>query len=311
MNIGGTTIKWAHFDAEPEGSVHARSRPTPGTREGFRILLDDLAGDGAAPPERVCIGFPGPVDAAGRLSQACTWMPGQDMSDFDLREEVRRVWPHARTLVINDVSAYGRYLLHEGHRDFCVLNIGSGIGSKLYAGGRELLGPCHRGGEIGHFVDPTVPQALRCDCGGLQHIGAISSGRGVARYARLLAEREPARYAESRLAQAVPDARTLTEDHLVAHAQDPFVRRLLGDAMTPLARAAALIHLAAGCACFVLVGGFAEALGALLPELMAERSAAMCWANGLDWQRAYLVLHDEVSASLIGLYRQGAKDGAD
>lgn len=307
INIGGTTIKWAHFDGHPAGRVAARSRPAPRTREGFRCLLDDLAADGAPDVELVSIGFPGPVDPAGRLCQACTWMPGQDLSDFDLGAEVWRVWPGARTSVINDVSAYGSFLLHEGQRDFCVINIGSGIGSKLYMDGRELLGPGHRGGEIGHFADPSMPAALRCDCGGLQHVGAIASGRGVARFARLVAEREPARYAASPLGRAAPDASKLNEDLIVAHAQDPFVHDLLGQAMAPLARAAAVIHLACGCEVFVLVGGFAEALGGVLPQLLAERSAAACWQNGFDWHRAYRVLHDEVSASLIGLYWQGLR----
>jgi C7-cyclitol 7-kinase len=310
INIGGTRIKWAHFDAEPAAQVAAHSRRTPATRQGFRGLLDDLACENSASPDCVSIGFPGPVGLDGRLSLACTWLPEQGLHDFDLKAEVQRVWPRARTSVINDVSAYGRYLLHQGERDFCVLNIGSGIGSKLYADGRELLGPGQRGGEIGHLVDPGIPAALRCDCGGWQHIGAISSGRGVARYARLMAAREPARYARSTLARDVPDARLLHEADLVAHVHDPLVRQWLSEAMTPLARAAALIHLASGCERFFLVGGFAEALAHVLPALLAEGSAQHCWRNGLDWSSAYRVVHGEVSASLIGLYRQGVSHDA-
>lgn len=309
INIGGTTTKWARFDVTPSGRVEGRRLSTPRTREGFRSLLIDIAGEFESAPARVSIGFPGPVEADGRLSNACTWMPGQDMSDFDLRSEVRRVWRRADTWVINDVSAYGRFLLHEGYRDFCVLNVGSGVGAKVYADGRELLGPGSRGGELGHVVDFMVPKALPCDCGGLQHIGGMSSGRGVLRYARLVATRDPARYAGSQLARLVPDPAALTEAHVVAYAGDPFVSAVLEDAMRPLARAATLIHLAIGCESFVLVGGFAEALGARLSDLLAQLSAAMGWDNGFDWHGAYRVLQDEVSASLIGLYWQGEQDG--
>lgn len=302
INIGGSTVKWAWFTAAPTAPVSAQTMPTPMMRGGFHDFLADMACPGMRQPDRVCIGFPGPVDAHGRVSSACTWAPGENLGDFDIAAEVGRVWPQARTSVINDVSAYGCFLLRERYQDFCVLNIGSGIGSKLYAGGRQLLGPGSRGGEIGHWVDATVPAELRCDCGGAQHIGGMSSGRGVLRYVQLQAQLHPEQYARSRLSLAAPQPAQLTAFDIVATVQDPFTRSLVAQALAPLARAAALIHLASGCECFVLVGGFAEALGQLLPAVLAESSAAHCWANGFDWQGAYSVLPNEVSASLIGLY---------
>jgi C7-cyclitol 7-kinase len=312
INIGGTTTKWALVPHETPDQFHVMACESHATLEKFRAFLTRLALGHATTPDRVTIGFPGPVNSSGQVSVACTWMPGQDLGNFDLKAETQRIWPNAQISVINDVSAYGQFLLQKGHRDFCVLNIGSGIGSKLYISGLEVVGPSYRGGEIGHWADPAVSAELVCDCGGARHVGAISSGRGALRFARLCLERNRQLHPQSQLYAVGNQPEALSSGQFISAAKnlDPFAIEILSEAMAPLARAAALIHLASGCERFMLVGGFAAALGSMLPALLARHSAAACWRNGFDWQSAYTLLLDEVRASLMGLHYHGVRCGS-
>jgi predicted NBD/HSP70 family sugar kinase len=311
INIGGTTTKWAIVESHTLTDFTITETSSARNFAAFRDLLLHIAGRTPAHLNRVAIGFPGPISSTGKLSTACTLMPGQNLLDLNLCDEVNAVWPGAHVNIINDVSAYGHFLLQEGYTDFCVINIGSGIGSKVYMHGIEMLGPNGRGGEIGHWSDLSVPSDLKCDCGGNRHVGAISSGRGVLQYARLRAALDPVRYIKSHMSLLAPQHDILNEFQFVdaVYAEDPFALEILSDAMIPLARAAALIHLAVGCERFFLVGGFAAALDGLLEQEMANLSAKMSWSNGFDWLSAYHVLKQEVRASLQGLYHYGSDNG--
>ncbi len=266
-------------------------------------MLRHIKQDFGTTPDAVAMGFPGPVGADCALTQACTLWPDEDLRDFDVMQEIRTVFPRTDIHVINDVSAYGSFLLERGETDFCVLNIGSGVGSKTYANGIEINGPTARGGEIGHWRDPGVPAELRCDCGETGHIGAISSGRGVQRFAAWRARRDAEGFAHSALGRIAGAPADITTHALVTAIRggDAFARDILYDAMAPLGRAAALLHVAIGCERFYLVGGFAEALMSDLPPALAASAAVHCWQQHFDWTSAFRVIEDEVRTSLLGL----------
>jgi glucokinase len=307
INIGGTTVKWAVIDDDTQTITGLRQLAAPATPARLGAMLRSMKDELPCQPRRVAIGFPGPISPLGELTSAVTLWPDADLTDFSLPKVVHAVWPSTRVHVINDVSAYGQYLLREGWQDFCVLNIGSGVGAKLYVNGRETTGVNGRGGEIGHWVDAALGADCLCDCGGRGHIGAMSSGRGALRLAQRLSDRDPARWRASMLGRGVDVPATISSEALVAAAlsEDEFATQIIADAMRPMGRVAALIHLVIGCERFPLVGGFAEALGPLLPRVLAAHAASHTWSNGFDWSSAFPVLHDEVRLSLLGLHHFG------
>ena len=300
INLGGTSIKWGCPARGADFPI--ATMPSPQDPAQLTAVLKRIRSDIARPASAVALGFPGPIGAGTMLSQAPTLWPGVDLRRFDLLATLRSVFPDAGLHVINDVSAYGAFLLARGLRDFCVLNIGSGIGSKIYVEGAEVNGPRGRGGEIGHWRDAGAPADLRCDCGGTGHVGAVSSGRGVQRFAALRASQAPERFRASLLGGRRPIDLTAEEVAAAVRAGDGFALDILAEAMLPLARAAALLHVALGCERYVLVGGFAEAVGDALPRLLAQGAAAHCWDSGHDWGQAFEVLRDEVRTSLLGLH---------
>jgi C7-cyclitol 7-kinase len=307
INIGGTTVKWATVDDIDGHCENPNQWPAPETPERFADMIRAMAQMLPAAPRRVVVGFPGPIAPDGTLSSAVTLWPGRDLGQYRMRDVILAVWPDAAFHLINDVSAYGQYLVRGGLKDFCVLNIGSGIGCKVYVDGREATGENGRGGEIGHWVDSSISTDYVCDCGGRGHVGALSSGRGALRHAQRRCAEDAGRFGRSALGSIATDPAALTSEQLVAAAlsQDEFACDIVSEAMLPLARASAAIHLATGCERFVLVGGFAEALGPLLPELMAAHSRNHSWGNGFDWCGAYSVLQDEIQLSLLGLHHFG------
>ena len=80
-----------------------------------------------------------------------------------------------------------------------VVTISSGIGSKIFDRKHPsgVIDSPAWAGEIGHVIADESPDAPRCDCGGLGHLGAIASGRGIERAARRCAMGEPDSFARS------------------------------------------------------------------------------------------------------------------
>src|SRR4051794_26257384 len=280
FDIGGTSIRGAVYDPEEDavtaqaGASTQSSWGSPDTPPGRLLegLVEDLRTVGAAvveDPAVVSIGFPGPVDAHGHLLAAPTVL-GRRAGAMALRQMLEEAWPAARVLLINDVTAAGFGVA--SHDDsFCVVTVGSGVGCKVFLDGRPIVGPAARGGEIGHFRVDRSPEANRCECGDRGHLGAIASGRGALLTAR----------------RRAPERHDLTCEELVAtfQAGDPFAREVIGQGAAALGTSLAALHTALGLERFVLVGGFANALGEGYRRLVACAAAASCWDLGQDWDR--------------------------
>jgi predicted NBD/HSP70 family sugar kinase len=134
----------------------------------------------------IVVSFPGPVGKRGAALDAPTLYGNTCNLLPDLAGELRR-----RTgrdvRILNDVSAATWYLSKKtAATRFLVVTVSSGIGSKIFDRGHPsgVLDDPPFAGEIGHYVVDPNPDALRCDCGGLGHLGGIASGRGVERMAR-------------------------------------------------------------------------------------------------------------------------------
>jgi C7-cyclitol 7-kinase len=231
----------------------------------------------------VTIAFPGPVDGARRVLAAPTLWGGSGEYPYALERDLGEAWPGTDVHVLNDVTAAGYRYLRGRDDDFCVVTVSTGIGNKVFVGGRPLAGRSGLGGEIGHLQVDATPGALPCDCGGRGHLGAIASGRGALALARARAQESPPEgpsFGRSALVREM----NLTPKALTAEALATAYR--LGDAWTAgvvregaaaLGAVLAAIHLAVGVDRFVLIGGFALGLGARYCDEVGATLAARCW----------------------------------
>jgi glucokinase len=268
FDIGGTSIRAGAF---ADGRLTAIARTAAEDVRGagdpvpaLEAILARLAAQvltGAA-PEAVSLAAPGPM--TGGLAHRLPSLLGPAYAGgLDFLALAQRLWPGVPAAACNDLTAAGHLYLARGEVDFGVLTLGSGVGCKLFVGGRPLLGPRGFGGEIGHWRVPGAA-LVACDCGGIGHLSALASGRGIARLAafRGLAGKSP---------EAVVAA---------YHAGEPRAGAVLQESAQALGAALAAMGLAAGLETFILTGGFAMAAGEPYRRLAAEAAAAHAWDQG-------------------------------
>ena len=298
IEIGGTNLRAALFDPVARTLAHRAHADAPHAtgpeavhdahaallRVVHRLGRDVLGGRDA---DVVSIAYPGPLDGRGVALAAPTVLGATRPAPLPLQREFAGLWPAARVLVLNDLTAAGYRYVDRGLDDFCVLTIGSGVGHKVFVGGRPQLGAGGRGGEIGHLLVDPRDDAPICDCGERGHLGGIASGRGTVRLLRARAERDPDGFRNSalgRIAREPPDI----DGPAVAVAfarDDAWVRTTVAIGVAHLGQGIAAIHLAVGTERFVLVGGFAFAMGEPYRQMLAGAAQASCWRIGQDWDR--------------------------
>ena len=141
----------------------------------------------------IVISFPGPIGKDSVALQAPT-LTGSNAEVPDLRAELKELSDRPVHL-LNDLSASAWHLSTYIPGRFLVVTVSSGIGSKIFDPAVGVLDDVAFAGEIGHSVADSSPDAVRCDCGGRGHLGAIASGRGIERRAREIARAAPHRFA--------------------------------------------------------------------------------------------------------------------
>jgi C7-cyclitol 7-kinase len=311
VEVGGTTLRAALFDPSSRQLGTAKHAPAPSYLNhprhavqgllltAMRNLADDVL-EGRQ-PQLVSVAYPGPVSADGTVLAAPTLL-GTSAGIFPLRRACQTLWPDARVTVMNDVTAAGYRYVDEGLRDFCILTVGSGIGHKVFLDGHPVTGPAGRGGEIGHLQVDFSSQAWRCDCGGRGHLGGIASGRGALAEAQREARRQPDLFRQSVLSDTVASPAELDNGALVEAflSGDLFARRVVATAAGYLGRVLASVHLLVGVEEFVLVGGFALALGEEYRQMVAGAAEGSCWDLGESWDKMVLLGHSDGASGLIG-----------
>ena len=319
FDVGGTNVRSAIYHPTSNSLSHLISRSTANhwtmpdaTADDIRQrLLRDMRALSREvlkdeQPAFVSVAFPGPLDKQGRVLAAPTvWGSLQD-KPIEFISDLEHVWPEARISLINDVSAAGyRYLQHEDE-DLCIVTVSSGIGNKVFIKGRPITGPAGHGGEIGHVLVDFSQDAPLCDCGERGHLGAIASGRGALLMARLWAKRDPAAFASSMLAPRFGNCLdTLDNKDIVEafHAGDDWILNLIRHAARPLGQMLAAIHLGTGNEKFVVVGGFALALGESY-RLELVKAASRCgWQVGQDWNAMIELGQPDDHSGLLGAGR--------
>jgi glucokinase len=307
FDIGGTRTRAGLFDRRHGAIVRAVSASTPNhldhpewsfhrLRDALLSLLRSLGNELAAQRDvsEVDVAFAGPIDPAGNVLSAPTLWGTRLSSPYALAKDIGRCWPDARVRILNDVTAAGYRYLRSSDEDFCIVTVSSGIGNKVFANGRPLVGRNGLGGELGHLRVDDSESAPSCECGGRGHLGAIASGRAVLAYARMHAKAEG-----------------LTNGDLAAafRRNEPWAVEIIRHGAAPLGWALAAMHLGLGIERFVLYGGFALALGDAYRQLVTEAAAARCWDGRHPWtSRVELGVNDDVSG-LIGAGIAGSRKG--
>ena len=310
IEVGGTSLRSAWFDAATRRLTNRSQSSTPfdlaprsaGITDTLLAAVD-LARRVAGPlrPELIVVAWPGPVDGAGWASAAPT-VAGAPGDRVPVAQAFLAQWPSAAVRVLNDLTAAGHRYVAEGSEDFCILTIGSGIGHKIFERGKPIVGPRARGGEIGHLRVERDTGSLVCDCGGRGHLGAIASGRGMARLARVMARANPDAFAGSSMSPVLGDPDAITEVTLVAafHGHDPLANEVVTNAAQHLGWALAALHVAAGVERFIIIGGMARALGDRYRAILAAAAAAACWDIGQAWDDMVTLGYDDDDHGLLG-----------
>jgi C7-cyclitol 7-kinase len=297
IEVGGTALRAARFESESSSLVNRRQGVSPNylvdesaPEALIARLLDDAAeladeALGGEAPELVSIAYPGPIDGRGFALRSPTLTGPLGAQPYPLAQICAARWPLATVTVANDLTAAGYRYVELGRREFCVLTVGSGIGHKLFFDGRPMLGKQSRGGEIGHLRLDCSRDALVCDCGGRGHLGAIASGRGTVELARQMARGDPRGFRACTLAKSAGTAGGI-DSRLLADAfvdGDAWTSAVVRRAASFLGQGLAAIHLIAGTEEFILLGGFARALGEAYRRIVAEAAAAASWDLGERW----------------------------
>jgi len=229
----------------------------------------------------IVISFPGPIDKQHKILGAPTFL-GQADTVPDLADSLQQRTGR-KTYVLNDISAAAWHLsLTAGTSRFLVVTVSSGIGSKIFDASHPLgvMDAPAWAGEIGHLVVDESPEAPWCDCGERGHLGALSSGRGIERAARLYARENPGEFSRSSCATRFgATASTVdNEAHLVPAARlgDEWSLNVIRHATRPLARVILAIVVAAGIERVIVIGGFALSLGPVYLRILREEVAANC-----------------------------------
>jgi glucokinase len=257
----------------------------------------------------VSVAFAGPVGPGGRVLAAPTvWGPLR-ADALDLSGKLRALWPGVPVRLLNDVSAAGYRHLRHARDELCIVTVSTGIGHKLFVGGRPVTGPHGRGGEIGHLRMDWSPSAPWCECGGQGHLGALASGTASAWQVRRLAAENPGGFGRSALAAPAGGDPARVDNRMLAAAfrqGDPWAAAVVRRMARPLGAALAALHLAAGVERFVVVGGFGLSLGPGYLALLARAATRSGWNVGASWAAMLQAGRPEDHAELVGAGRFAA-----
>jgi glucokinase len=291
FDIGGTYLRAGAYDSTLDRLVARCQCRAPSFKlfpdlgekrlrkklyEQMKVLSHDV---GLPHPKSVGIAFPGPIEHGNALQAPTLW--GDGIKAEPVAENVKEIWPDCSVDVFNDLTAAGYSLMKKKDEDLCVITVSSGIGHKVFVGGRPVLGPRCRGGEIGHWRVEWADDAPFCDCGGIGHLGAVSSGRATGWQIQRLYQKNPSAYAASVHRATEPDRLTNTDIVVAFRDGDAWTRTLIENMVKPLGQALALIHLSVGSEKFVVIGGFANALGPDYVELLETATEAAAWEPGI------------------------------
>lgn len=195
IDIGGTTIKMALFDAA--GTMLDKWQiPTNTDADGMHIPDEMVASIKQRLAEKeldssellgIGIGVPGPVDdSVVKRAVNLGW------ADFPLKQ-LMELGLNVPVALLNDANAAALGELWQGSseqlRDIVFVTLGTGIGGGIIVDGKIVNGRHASGGEIGHI--PVRSEETRlCGCGNTNCLESYGSASGMVKTMNQLAGEE-------------------------------------------------------------------------------------------------------------------------
>lgn len=232
IDLGGTKIAAARVHADgSHGPIS--SAPTPAIG-GAGALLDAIAAavrqvvddepSGGASREFVGLGVAaaGVIGPQGQVLASTETLEGWVGTDIIGGLRTRIDWIRdKRVVVANDVDAHLRAEAKIGSirtsPSAIMVAVGTGVGGALLLDGRLRAGAHHVAGEVGHIPVPGA-EGLRCSCGVLGHLEALSSGWAIADRYRQASAARSARVDAREVARRAAEGDAIAESVLTSAA---------------------------------------------------------------------------------------------
>lgn len=265
LDLGGTwfraglvTPQGRLWSLRRRPAVHYKHAPDLSVTELQQAMVTYILGE-VARLRRECADPPSPVVGISigaalnahtglLLNSGPLW--GPTCQPWDLHAALSAQEPTTMTwVIVNDITAALRQHVAEAAGEcftkMTLLTVSTGLGCRTYdARTRMVPTDSVHGlqGEIGHLPITFEFDGHRldrpCDCGGLNHLNAFCSGRGIEGLLPIVAALCPADYAASLLATGWPrrpQARCFTDFATAVHARDGYALRLLDAVTRPVA----------------------------------------------------------------------------
>lgn len=208
---------------------------------------------------------------------------GPKCEPFDLKRELNRKDKSVKWVIVNDVSAALlkniQTLSPKQNSKITLVTISSGIGARTYDWKTKTIPVDPKfgiQGEIGHIPVSYEFRNLRfelvCDCGGLNHLNAFCSGRGIDVVLSVIQKRFVGDYKKSSLYQNSQDKKTSFTDFLRAiKRKDTFSLEILDSVTKPLAELLiSLFTFEPETSKILLTGGVVHSLGKAYSESLTR-----------------------------------------
>jgi glucokinase len=315
FDIGGTSLRGAIYCAR-SGTINTRvvvptpnQWSTPGLSvsdylEQLLLKIQEVSAEISTKKGylSVILAFPGPIDADGNIVAAPGIWGSNTDGPINILSQLKLLWPNTPVSIANDMTAAGFRYLRSRTDSFCLVTVSTGIGNKVFINGRPQLGRRGTGGEIGHLKVFFEDDAPLCDCGESGHLQAVSSGRGALNYIQRLAFEEPHSFRKSLLWNLCDKPQELTNVDVCKafRAGDQFTINAIEKCTRPLAGVLASLYMSLGLERFVIIGGFAFALGENYLAMLARITQESSWNYPMDWDEMLEFGFNDDLSGLIG-----------
>ncbi|MDH7556051.1 MAG: ROK family protein [Candidatus Methanosuratincola sp.] len=280
LDIGGSWIRAAMGDQGGRilrRSVRRVERGSPDRFVSQAIgIIKDVCGGNLEEVEGIGVG------AAGRLDirkGTIEFSPHASLKSVPLKDAIEAEF-RRDAVVLNDcvaaAVAEGEIGAGRGIGNLVYIGIGTGIGAGIVVDGRVLLGKDGNAHEVGHMII-DLEGRLECNCGGLGHWEAYTSGSGIPKYARYLSGGFTG---ASRLAELVRGGGGELEAKEVfsaAYGGDPFAKLVIEKAAEINAKAFANIVNLYDPQTITVGGGLALKNPSLTVDPIAEALPRLCF----------------------------------
>lgn len=315
FDIGGTTLRGAVYCPETQSLSHNTVKETPNRitlpnisiEKIYTELINSINSTSKEIQKQTtvsaaCIAFPGPVDRKGRIVSAPGIWGRNPSGPIDMINDLKNIWPGLPIHICNDLTAAGYRYLAGSNDSFCLITVSTGIGNKIFINGVPQLGSNGTAGEIGHAKVLFTKDAPVCDCGVKGHLQAISSGRGVLEVIKHQALIKPKNFNTSLLRKMHDKPETITNLSIAEafRASDTFTVNMVNESIRPLAAMLVNLHLAIGLERFIIIGGFAFALGEPYRLSLVRFASQLYWLPQTDWHEMIKFGYKDDLSGLIG-----------